>query len=282
MLDDSGTSQSEGDGVGNKNRQGRLEPDAASELCRDLKNALTGFANGRGGLAELLHQIERVAKCVQGNADASLGESEDAITRFVCRYAPGRIEDTGRHGVGFLDLYARMRKARNDIAHTGTEAALAGARSSAMATVLMEALAVAAQGDDGQTMCDVMVSNPTCARDWQTLADLRRTMLVNDYSILPISDGQCGNRTWACVEDEKLAKHLRDGGRGRRTRTLGYERSEECGAGMEILEAVAVGEGTTVESVLGKSRLPVVVTRPVAKNAKKRDLVGIVTAFDLL
>lgn len=268
--------------MGTKTRRGRLDPDAASELCCDLKNALTSFANGRAGVAELLHQIERTAKYVQGKPHASLWDAEDAMTRFVCRYAPGRIEDTGRHGVGFLDLYAKVRDARNDMAHTGTEAALAGARSSTMATVLMEALAVAAERDDGQTMCDVMVSNPTCAHNWQTLADLRRTMLVNDYSILPISDGQCGDRTWACVEDEKLAKHLRDGGRGRRTRTLGYERSEECGAGMEILEAVAVGEGTTVESVLGKSRLPVVVTRPVAKNAKKRDLVGIVTAFDLL
>ena len=204
------------------------------------------------------------------------------MIRFVCRYAPGRIEDTGRHGVGFLDLYTSVREARNDIAHTGTEAALAGARSSAMATVLMEALAAAAQGDHGQTMCEVMVSNPMCAHDWQTLADLRRTMLVNDYSVLPISDGQIGNQAWECVEDEKLAKRLRGGGRSRQPRTLGDERSEEGGAGMEILEAVTVKEDMPVRSVLGKSRLPVVVTRLAAKDEKKRELVGIVTAFDLL
>ena len=268
--------------MGTKTRRGRLDPDAASELCCDLKNALTCFANGRAGVAELLHQIERTAKYVQGKPHASLWDAEDAMTRFVCRYAPGRIEDTGRHGVGFLDLYAKVREARNDMAHTGTEAALAGARSSTMATVLMEALAVAAERDDGQTMCDVMVSNPTCAHNWQTLADLRRTMLVNNYSALPISDGQCGDRVWLCVEDEKLARYLRNGGRGRRTRTLGDERLKECEAGMDFLEAVAVAEDSQVKSVLSTSKLPVLATRPVAKNEKKREIVGIVTAFDLL
>ena len=123
---------------------------------------------------------------------------------------------------------------------------------------------------------------PTCAHNWQTLADLRRTMLVNNYSALPISDGQCGDRVWLCVEDEKLARYLRNGGRGRRTRTLGDERLKECEAGMDFLEAVAVAEDSQVKSVLSTSKLPVLATRPVAKNEKKREIVGIVTAFDLL
>ena len=281
MLDDSGRSQL-GGVVGTEKRRGRLKPDAARELCCDLKDALTSFGNGRAGVAELLHQIERTAKYVQGKPHATLWDAEEAMTWLVCRYAPGRIEDTGRHGVGFLDLYAKVREARNDVAHTGTEAALAGERSSAMTTVLMEALSVAAERDDGQTMCDAMVSNPICAHNWQTLADLRRTMLVNNYSALPISDGQRGDRAWLCVEDEELARYLRDGGRGRRTRTLGDERLKECESGMGFLEAVAVGEDEQVKSVLSASKLPVLVTRPAANNEKKREIVGIVTAFDLL
>ena len=72
------------------------------------------------------------------------------MTLFVCRYAPGRIEDAGMRGVGFVELYAGMKDARNDIVHTGTEAALAG------------------RG----------------LRRWE--------MLVNDYVVLPISDGVRG------------------------------------------------------------------------------------------
>ena len=41
---------------------GRLSMDAARELRRNLKAALTRAANGRGDTGQLLHEIERIAK----------------------------------------------------------------------------------------------------------------------------------------------------------------------------------------------------------------------------
>ena len=86
----------------------------------------------------------------------------------------------------FESLYAGVKDGRNDNAHTGTEAALAGARAAALAVVLMEALPMRQETIGSRKCGTVMVSNPTCAQRWQTLADVRRTMLVNDYTVLPL------------------------------------------------------------------------------------------------
>ena len=81
---------------------------------------------------------------------------------------------------------------------------------------------------------------------------------------------------------EELAAYLRGGARDRPGRTLADVRSAERGKTMDIPNAVAIHEDTSIERVLGKLKLPVVVTRPVGRNTEKREIVGIVTAFDLL
>ena len=40
---------------------GSLSVEGARELRRDLKRTLTSFANGRGSIKGLLHEIERIA-----------------------------------------------------------------------------------------------------------------------------------------------------------------------------------------------------------------------------
>ena len=253
---------------------------AARELRGDLKGALTRFANGRGSVEALLHQIERIAKYVSANPNIALGRAKKAMTQLVCRYAPIRLEDSGLPGVGWDDLYCGVVNGRNDIAHTGTEAALAGTRTAALATVLLTALAEAAKGKGMSTMKNVMVSNPICAHRWQTLSDLRRTMLVNDYSALPLSEWSEGKTTWDCVRAEELAAYLarESGAPGR---TLAEAQSGECCSKMDFYPAATVRENTSVDSVLGRGalQLPVVVTKCVRD---RYEIIGIVTAFDLL
>jgi len=156
--------------------RGRLAPDEAAGLRRDLRTGLTRFANGQDDFANLLHLIERIAKCVDGNPDQTLGGAKRAVKRFVDRHAKGRIADTGLPGVDFESLYMGVKEGRNDNAHTGTEAALAGARAAALAVVLMEALADAARDDRIQEVRHVMVSNPTCAQRSLTVRRARRTI----------------------------------------------------------------------------------------------------------
>lgn len=248
----------------------RLVPLQARELRGDLRRALTGFANGNGGLPVLLHQIERVAQALAHNPKATLDGARAQVRRFVGDHAPSRVDDTGLPGVGFATLYEKVRCARNDVAHTGTEAALAGRWSAALAIVTMEALAVAARVGKHLRVCDVMVSNPTCAHGWQSLADLRRTMLVNDYSCLPTADGAKDGRC-TCVDAERLARHflLND---------PPAHATLDDATGSVTVEVPTVPQHTRVrDHLVGPGRrLPFVVV------AKPTEIVGIVTAFDLL
>lgn len=127
---------------------------------------------------------------------------------------------------------------------------------------------------------DFMVPNPTCAHEWQTVADVRRTMLVNDYSILPISGRGCGG-AWPSVGAAELATYLRTGNNAKPSRTLGDAIKGVGGSRLSLYHAKAVREHACIESVLTDdgSVLPVVVTREVDD---KLEIVGIVTAFDLL
>ena len=201
------------------------------------------------------------------------------MRKFVRFHAPAWLDETGLPGINWDNLYKEVVAARNDIAHTGTKAALAGTRITALVTALLAVLAEAAKGEDVRTVKEVMVSNPVCAETWQTLADLRRTMLVNDYSALPLRDGDAGDAGWKCVRAEELAAYLlvakeRQGGR-----------LADVLAGKELpvmnpYTARTVREGDRVDHLLEHTdRLPVVVTRSVDGRG---EIVGIVTAFDLL
>ena len=261
--------------------QNTLSKDAARGLRGDLKGALTGFANGRGSVEAVLHEIERIAKCVSGNPQVPLGHARKAMKRLVRRYAPAQLADTGLPGVCWDDLYSAVVTGRNDIAHTGTEAALAGARVATLATVLLVALAELAKANRVGSVKDVMVSNPICAHGWQTLADLRRTMLVNDYSALPLSEGPNEDGRWGCVRAEELAAFFAREDGGARGCTLAEVLSDGTDTSMSVYPANMVQEDTALATLLGEAapQLPVVVTRPVAGRC---EIVGIVTAFDLL
>ena len=258
-----------------------LSKDAARGLRGDLKAAQTGFANGRGSVEAVLHEIERIAKYVSGKPDIPLGRARKAMKRLVRQYAPAQLCDTGLPGVCWDDLYSGVVNGRNDLAHTGTEAALVGARVATLATVLLVALTALAKTNRVARVKDVMVSNPICAHGWQTLADLRRTMLVNDYSALPLSRGANGDGRWGCVRAEEVAALLAREEGGAPSRVLAEVLSVGCDSSMSVYLATVVQEETPLSTLLGEAvpLLPVVVTRPVAGLP---ELVGIVTAFDLL
>ena len=257
-----------------------LDASAARELRRDLKDALTAFASGRGSVESLLHQIERIARYVTGKPSVDLKKAGGRMKRLVRRFVPGRINDTGLPGIGWEDLYSAAVKGRNDLAHTGTAGALVGTRVATMATVLLAALAEVAKEKGVGKVKDIMVSNPVFAHCWQTLADLRRTMLVNDFSVLPLNNDDAKDRKWRCVRAEELADFLAQGG-NRDGCTLADALSGESCTRMRVYCARIVCEDEEQGKLLGRDalNLPVVVGRTVEGRC---EIVGIVTAFDLL
>ena len=219
-----------------------LSADEARDLRGKLKGALTAVASGRGSIEALLHEIERIAKYATRKPDVSLGRARKPMRRLVCSYAPAHLQDTGLPGVEWDALYKAVVGGRNDIAHTGTEGALTGMRVAALATVLLAVLGQAAKGG-GSTgkVRDVMVSNPTCAHEWQTLADLRRTMLVNDFSVLPLDHGLANDGTWTSVRAEELASFIAKE-RDALGWTLADVRTRCCGSRMKFYDASVVQE----------------------------------------
>ena len=260
---------------------GRLSPDAARELRGNVKAALTRVASGRGELGPLLHEVERMARYVSGKHKIALANAAGAIRTLVELWSGWALEDTGLRGMSWDRLYCEVTDARNDIAHTGTEAVLARIRAMTLATVLMEALLGVAGEGEVNKLKDVMVPSPLCAHGWQTVADVRRTMLVTDYSELPMADGGSDGK-WKMVTPNELAVFLAK----RRDKKLPLtldEATQVQDPPLGVHEAAARGEDTAVCEVWdgadAETPLPLIVTRD---GREGPILVGIVTAFDLL
>ena len=232
-------------------------------LRHDLRTAVTAYATDRGTLASLIHEIERVAKYCHGCPKASLGKAKKRVRELVEAEAPYMLDKTGLPEWKWCALYDAVQADRNDLMHTGTAAALTGTRSVALAIVLMEALM---KPSKSTTVGQLMVSNPVCAQAWQTLADVRRTMLMHDYSTLPLEDGNCRNNDgWKVLRAGSLGEYLLED----RDDRLG-ERIRDSKLPRELVPKVT--SSTLIKDV---TDLPVIV-------ADGNGLLGIVTAFDLL
>ena len=260
---------------------GQLSPGAAREIRADLKAALSEFNGGQGGIEPLLHQVERVAKYVSGDHKRPLGKAGKATAYMVQLFAAWAVRDTGLPGMPWRRLYEEVWKARNDIAHTGTEAVLAGTRTSTLATVLLDALVGVAKGGAVRRVRDVMVANPVCAHGWQTVADIRRTMLINDYSGLPVV-GKASEWSWKTVTATGLAAYLTRDRTARLGRRLDQATQEERDP-LCLDDTPTVGERTPVRELWGetegKAKLPAIVCRC---GEEGPIVIGIVTSFDLL
>ena len=161
---------------------------------------------------------------------------------------------------------------------------LAETRTTALAAVLLEAL-LGVAGEDGiARLAEVMVADAVCAHGWQTVADVRRTMLVTDFSELPLARGAADGK-WLTVTADGLAVYLgsdRDERKERMRRTVD-EAVDEARRPLRLCQTPTVAADMPVRDLWERAsegwRLPVMVTRNAATDA---ELVGIVTAFDLL
>lgn len=249
-------------------RQGMAESEKWLAVRRDLKAKLTAYGVGRGTLAALIHEIERVVKYVVDDPEAVLGGASDSMKDFVegCHAAV----HTGLPGWEWSALYNAVRECRNDLMHSGTAAALSGTRTATLTVVLMEVLL--SKDRDEKTARHLMVANPVCAHGWQTLADVRRTMLLNDYSALPLRWKSGESETWRIVTAECLGWYLL---KGRKSWGQKNPRLAE-----KVKDARCVTK--RVDTVRLSTPMVDVTSLPVLVLDEDEALQGIVTDFDLL
>ena len=178
----------------------------------------------RAGLSDLenAHQlvvaIELLGKALHDNRHdnqtATFGQVECCLIAFATRWDPdGETEDPNASPLGVI--LERVREQRNDYAHEGT-AARRLARQAAEAAIRLERALLKAETEESpMEMRDVMISPVICAEEWQTLAHIRRIMLLHEFTILPYREkGECADGQWKFIEAEHVVKALFKDGNG--------------------------------------------------------------------
>ena len=129
-----------------------------------------------------------------------------------------------------------------------------------------------------QQLCDYMVRNPVCAELWQPISFVRQQMLVSSFSYLSVQDNE---GKWFLLSDQEVATYLGN--------TSNAERKRRMAKSLE--EAVKDGgiSVCSIEPKLGNDPIsgamdnfngkPILV---VSKRSGETELIGIITAFDLL
>lgn len=176
--------------------------------------------------------------------------------------------------VGFDRLYEAVRIARNDAVHKGAFARHLTSNAIKLAITLERALRMQLP----QTVSVRMTRDPVCASLWQPLDFVRQAMLENSYSYLPVCDAE---GTWRVIVDAKLVAYLSGHPEGILRRKKLSETVQSALANVSFV-AKWLGEASPVE---GAATAMLTAEHPVLlveKEENERNLVGILTAFDLL
>lgn len=128
-----------------------------------------------------------------------------------------------------------------------------------------------------------MVAAPTCGEHWQTVAQARQAMLLNQFSYLPYlsasGEGLGGEeskhkRTWPLLADHEVARYLLNRPNDRH-RQLARLLEEAIPGDLRLIDAPVIKPTDELPSPSDLRATPFVV-------AAGRQLMGILTSFDLL
>jgi CBS domain-containing protein len=211
--------------------------------------------------------LEHVGQMLRGTVLNGLNDYKNAILDLACN-APEIQWQRGEF------LFDTVRQARNDSVHSGDYIRHHATRLVQLLLVLVEGLAMAAK-----VAGDLMVQNPTTAELWHNIAAIRRAMLTNSFSFLPVRDT---NGVWKLLSDVSVVRYLRCASTTReRNELLGKQLKEALEDGsIGLTDCERLSQWKNVGEIAKTvNHTPVLV---VEKDGTKERLVGILTAFDLL
>jgi CBS domain-containing protein len=174
----------------------------------------------------------------------------------------------------FATLYSLVQRARNDALHEGAFARHLTNHAVELALVLEDALMA-----DALNALHFMVKDPICARWWQPISSVRKSMLENSFSFLPVFSKVAGDTGWKLLSDFSLARYLREStSNNERNERLAKQLGRVVEAGcIQLAKALECGPEEPISKVLEVSGgQPVLVVGP------GDELRGIITPFDML
>jgi CBS domain-containing protein len=241
-----------------------MDPRLCHEILQMLRDARSLVYRDAESFDEAASVLEHIGQILAGAVRNGLGMYEGEILSLAGQ-APGT---NARH---LRELFDTVRRARNDSVHSGDYVRHHVLRLVELLLILEEALSM-----NGKLACDLMVRNPVTAELWNNIATVRRAMLSNSFSYLPI---QLTSKEWKLISDVSVVKYLN--GFENRNAKLGQTLASLINAGTLIpIPCESIPATTPIREVIGSiQHQPVLILEHISDESR---LIGILTAFDLL
>ncbi|MBI4526363.1 MAG: hypothetical protein HY695_21395 [Deltaproteobacteria bacterium] len=252
-----------------------MDREVALHFRDQLREARAVALKDAEAFEQVVFVFERIGVYLTGSIKTLAGYAEplaqEAVRSPLATSIPSVLPDWHAH---FSTLYSLVRMARNDALHEGAYARHLTTHAVELSVILEDALMT-----DAFCARDFMVRDPVCAYTWQPISSIRRSMLANSFSFLPVAIGRPDSTQWKLLSDYSIAAYLRGAeGASERNRRLARKLSEVVDQdGIRLVDAPVCAPEDSVTTVLERSQ-----GRPVLVIGLNRELWGIITPFDVI
>lgn len=195
------------------------------------------------GFGEICFSIEALGLRLNGK-EAALGRYFDVINELASDslVLASLTKDFPTLFSKFPALYDTLRKARNDVMHTGVYARHATTAAIELCIGLEEAL-MKEQQLGRKSVADYMVKSPVVVQSWQPIAHARQLMLTHSFSYLPVN-----LNGWKLVSEFSMARFLH--GAKNRAELLATSIEDAVNVGLSLTAANLVGSNEDASELL--------------------------------
>jgi hypothetical protein len=242
-------------------------PEQWTSILHQVREARALLLRDAEGFDRAAGVLEHVGQQYGQRIQIGLGKYKPALLDLIHRGARQHHDEANR-------LFEVVREARNTAIHDGAWVRHLGLRLAELFLFIETAIL-----SHMTLVKDMMVAGPTTAQPWQQLADVRRTLLLNSFSYLPVLMA-APTAGWHLIADHELVRFLANASGDTRRDLLSKSIAEAVGAGLTLIKAEPITEDRTIASIRTESlTTPLLVVRSPDHGGQ---LVGIITAFDLL
>lgn len=214
--------------------------------------------------------LEHIGQVIGGKIGIGLKDHEAAIVSLATGARQTDEASVGR-------LFNVVREARNKAVHDGAYARHLNGRLLDLLLLLEEAIMT-----NMDRVEDLMVRNPVSAEPWHLVSHVRKMMLTNSFSCIPILKAKTGKDRWMLLRDAALMQWIRSEPNKKKQRERLAMPVGEAITNHELAVKGAIccgGEISIADLLTRMNDDPTLVTEKIEGQER---LLGIITAFDLL
>lgn len=239
-----------------------MSPEISNAILNMLRDARALAYRDSESFAEAVAVLEYIGQLLGGQVGNGLGAYEGVILGLA-----GEAPSTKAREL--RELFQVVKNARNDSVHTGAFIRHHTLKLVELLLILEESISM-----NGQVASDLMVRNPLIAELWHNVATVRRNMLTNSFSSIPIKV----DAEWKLIPDRSIVAYLQGPSKNVSRHRLGASVESVIKDGTLVIEnAHTVAADTPIVEVKKNlSHSPVLILDPT------RNLIGILSSFDLL